>query len=152
MKLGLLTIVVATSFATGTVEPTPDEISGVYLCEGENGDGHTYQAVVNIIEYGDAYRMHWTFPSGEPGAFGMAVRDGDSLAVMFVSGTAGVAVYRRQENGQLVGHWTLTNADGAVYLEKLTKIPGVTPMEPREPAEQEAPRRRTRAAVKVKAA
>lgn len=122
----------------------PSDFAGVYLCGGANADGEAYSAIVTITPYGDAYRMEWRFRSGEPGAVGMAIRDGDSLAVMFVARSAGVAMYRRQEDGTLVGRWTLSSAEGAVFTETLSRIAGVVPGLPERSDEPRVPRKAVR--------
>ncbi len=116
----VLTYIGLTAPAARSAEPP--ELSGVYRCDGANPDGSPYRGVVEIAKNHDTFHVRWSFPDGRS-AFGVGFVRSNALSVSyFGSGIAGLAIYKIEENEQLVGEWTVAGADGTVYTETLTKM------------------------------
>ena len=136
----LLVLVFATVGAAGFADDTPADkgLAGVYKCEGKNPDGSAYEGYVEIAKLDDTFRVRWTL-TNEMDVVGVGIFSGGVLAVSYFGGTPAVAVYKVEPN-KLVGEWTMGGAEGAVYVETLTRLPaGVrppprTPRAPRRPA------------------
>jgi hypothetical protein len=100
------------------------DLAGVYECEGIRGDGESYRGIVEIVRREGTYWMRWTLSPAEQ-YVGIAVVNGDSLAVSYFGVLPGVAVYSYEEGGdsqRLVGTWTVVGARGATFSETLTKV------------------------------
>lgn len=111
------------------------QITGVYYCEGTNGDGSPYHGLVTITRKGESYYLWWDLQPAAT-ALGLGLREGDTLAVSYYGHNTGVIVYRIQGN-RLVGRWTVPGADGPPASETLTPVdeaprprPEHTPVEP----------------------
>jgi hypothetical protein len=100
----------------------PGDVSGVYRCTGSVGDDKPYSGIVVIEKWGESYHLQWYFPAGLA-AVGVGVLNGDALAVSYVAPAVGVILYRL-DGQQLTGRWTQPEANGAVFSETLTLIPG----------------------------
>jgi hypothetical protein len=101
----------------GAAEP---DITGKYNCEGSNPGGKMYRGIVEITKKGDTYLVRWNLSGGDSYQ-GVGLLEGKTLAVSFNAGVIGLAVYRVEKGGKLVGRWTIGNGKGKVYTEKLTK-------------------------------
>ncbi len=103
------------------------ELAGVYMCDGVSPEGSAYRAIVEIDRFHDTYRVRWTFPQ-EKQSLGIGIVSGKTFAVSYYgSGMAGVVVYKIEEGprgNKLVGEWAVAGADGSVYAETLTRMPG----------------------------
>jgi hypothetical protein len=114
-------------FSAATLERTAEpDITGVYLCEGENNDGTRYRGEVIIRKKQDSYLILWRFGTKQRGV-GVAVRKGRTLAVSAVTqaGEAagvGVVLYDIQAGPKLVGHFTDLGGDGTLRSETLTFV------------------------------
>ena len=139
-----LVLVLATVGAAGFAdEPQVDKgLVGVYRCEGKNPDGSSYEGYVEIANLDDTFRVRWTL-TNETDVVGVGIYTGGVFAVSYFGGTPALAVYKVEAN-RLIGEWTMGGAEGAVYVETLTRLPeGVRPP-PRQPR---APRRPARPGV-----
>ena len=95
-------------------------ISGKYTVEGLNPDGGTYRGTAEIAKKGDTYTIDWLIGSAEKYK-GIGIRQGDVLAVSYVSNAiSGVVVYKI-EKGKLVGQWAIQGGNGKIQTETLTK-------------------------------
>jgi hypothetical protein len=108
------------------------EIVGMYLAKGLNADGSEYRGLVHIVQRGESFVVSWTSlkMSAEvvvlkPVWVGLGILSEGMLAVSYFSpDTAGVAVYRIEENGhRLAARFTAAGEDGAVHSETLTRLP-----------------------------
>lgn len=83
------------------------ELAGKYRVEGSNAGGTgRYRGAAAIVQTGDTYQMVWTIGRQQHRGTGLA--SGDTFSVVFQpkGGAAGVVVYKRREDGTLVGVWT----------------------------------------------
>ena len=128
----LLPVLIAVlSIAELAAGPGPD-LSGAYRCSGINPDGSSYEnVVVEIVRYNDAYQLLWSVDS-EPIAIGMGVRTGDVFAVSYLADVPGVAAYRIEPGGRLVGEWTLAGLGGRLFQETLVRTSTPATLRPRQ--------------------
>jgi hypothetical protein len=138
----LLGLVVLASAALTTASApdtpkTPDNIAGVYKCEGSNPDGTAYQGVVEIAKVQDTFRVRWTL-SDNASVVGIGILSGGVFSVSYFAGVPAIVVYKL-DGTKLVGEWTTGGAEGAVYRETLTRIEGAEPDQP-EPRRPRPPR------------
>ena len=106
------------------VQPSGDDLTGIYACEGTLPEGAKYEGVVEIVRVDGTYQVLWALPPHEH-YLGIGLNDGTSLSVSVFSGEPAVAVYhieRKSDEIRLTGHWTSVGADGRVFSETLTKI------------------------------
>lgn len=125
--------------------PEPEakpSVAGVYHCEGNNPDGSPYQGLVEISAVDGTYLVHWMMADGME-VLGVGILRSGVLAVSYFGGTPAVAVYRI-DGDRLHGEWTMGGAEGMLYNETLTRMPGAAPSAPRQRPERPAPPRRTR--------
>ena len=128
----------------GPVYASPDKtpernLEGTYSCEGTNPDGKTYTGIVEIIKLRDAYLVRWTMPD-QSQVLGVGIFTGSMFSVSYFGGTPALVVYSLAENGRLDGTWTAVGAEGEVFKETLTKMPGGAP-KPAKPTKRESPPR-----------
>ncbi|OFW06986.1 MAG: hypothetical protein A3I61_03100 [Acidobacteria bacterium RIFCSPLOWO2_02_FULL_68_18] len=137
--LGVIVVALPVIGSTAAQAPQPD-LPGVYRCDGKNPDGSVYQGVVEISKVRDTFRVRWTMDDGA--IMGVGIYSGGVFAVSYFGGAPAVVVYKVDGN-KLVGEWTMGGAEGAVYVETLTKTPGAqVPNRPdRGPDRRPAPRR-----------
>lgn|SRR5688500_3520439 len=135
--IALLLLLVVAGAVTGAQPPPAADLAGSYLCEGTNSDGSVYQGVVTIVRRADAYYVLWELQPGIT-AFGVGLREGDTLGVSYYGPNTGVIVYRI-DGDRLIGRWTVPGAE-RLAAETLTPIDDVAPhlrprQSPRAPAE-----------------
>ena len=103
------------------VAPHDSDLSGVYECVGGAGASMEYHGQIDISKEGYCYRVKWTV--GIQHSSGIAIRDGDTLSVAIHDDDkdepAGIAVYRVESDGKLVGRWSYFGYDGATVVETL---------------------------------
>jgi hypothetical protein len=102
-----------------------EDITGIYMCEGENPDGGKYQGIVSIEKNGRAFTVTWLIGRGGQPVSGVGVRNGNSLSASYVvrlNQGIGVAVvgYRIENGRKLIGRYTALGGDGTVRTETLT--------------------------------
>lgn len=116
------------------------DFEGIYRCEGVGANGEGYQGFVEIARIDDTYRVTWMIPPHRV-YIGIAVVQGDALAVSFTGGTLGVVLYQMQKDGRVVGSWSTAHSEGHVFTETLTKTDhAVGPAQPEPaPAPRQAP-------------
>lgn len=121
------------------------DLTGVYLCEGMNPDGHSYRGVVEIAAVESTYLVRWTLDDVE--VMGVGIMQGGLLAVSYFGGTPAVVVYRVDAD-KLVGEWTMGGTEGMIYAETLTRVPEGQIKKP-APRLQPTPRRRPGRSVPI---
>lgn len=131
LTLGILLVGNWTTLA----DPVEADISGVYQCDGLNGDGSRYNGFVVIAKHRDTYRVQWIFESRR-GAAGIGIREGDTLAVSYFGG---LVIYRI-DGAQLTGRWTVPDAEGVLSSETLKRVKELPPATAEPPAERERER------------
>jgi hypothetical protein len=115
----VLSLVFLTSL-TRADAPAPD-IEGSYSVRGTGVHGSAYEATATIRADGDTYLIDWKFTDG--GFHGVAIREGDTLAVGWSNnGKPGVVLYH-VHGDTLDGKWSDGSDSGKVYTETLTKQP-----------------------------
>jgi len=138
--LGAIVAALAMIGSTAAQAPQPD-LAGVYRCDGKNPDGSAYQGVVEISQVKETFRVRWTMDDGA--IMGVGIFSGGVFAVSYFGGAPAVVVYK-VDGDTLVGEWTMGGAEGAVYVETLTKTPGASiPARPPSGAPPPRPRRQT---------
>ena len=103
---------------SGGGEPRGGSLVGSYEVEGTNADGSSYQGTAEITGSGPDYRIEWT--TGSSTSSGRGTLEGDRFEASFsgsLTGT-GTAVYRVEDDGRLVGTWTVegSTAEGTETL------------------------------------
>ena len=107
------------------------DLTGVYVCDGVNPEGHPYRGIVEIIKTEETFHLRWTFPQNNDAALGIGIVSNGVLAVSYYGGAAtGVVVYKIDTGKRMVGEWTVTGAGGGVYKETLTRLPSSPGMPP----------------------
>jgi hypothetical protein len=103
---------------------TKADIAGMYFCEGTNADGTAYHGVVTIVRRADAYYVLWELQPAVT-AFGVGLREGDTLGVSYYGPNTGIIMYRI-EGDRLVGRWTVPGGDNPASetLMPLDQAPG----------------------------
>ena len=77
---------------------------GTYTTAGANADGAAYTGALDVDVRGSAYALAWNGADGT--AAGIGLVDGDVLGSSYGANGCGVALYRVQPGGGLVGTWT----------------------------------------------
>jgi hypothetical protein len=87
-------------------------LAGPYQVSGTNFDGSAYEGTVEITGDGPGYRVAWEV--GSTTSSGEGTLDGDRFVVDFSGAAtgAGTAAYRLEDDGSLVGTWTLEGSVG----------------------------------------
>ena len=117
----------------------PDDLVGVYRCDGKNPDGSAYQGVVEIAKVRGTFRVKWTLD--DSAVMGVGIYSGGVFAVSYFGGAPAVVVYK-VDGSTLVGEWTMGGIEGAVYAETLTKTSSDAPtLEPPRRQERQGPGR-----------
>lgn len=89
---------------------------GNYTCEGVNRDGK-YAVSLQVTQEGDNYFLFWR--DSTESYKGLGVRQGDNLAVVFVTEAGGIGVIHYEvKGGVLNGVWAA--GDGVKYTEVCT--------------------------------
>lgn len=88
---------------------TAGEAPGTYTTAGANADGAAYTGALDVGARGSAYALAWNGADGT--AAGIGLVEGDVLGSSYGPDGCGVALYRLQPGGGLVGTWT--DASGA---------------------------------------
>jgi hypothetical protein len=100
------------------------EISGYYVCKGQEAAGKNYSGVAVITKKADIYVVQWMVGTGS-GFSGIGIRQGNNLAVSWTlqseRGTVrGVNLYRIETGPRLVGRWATLPGPGVMQSETLT--------------------------------
>jgi hypothetical protein len=142
-----LTLAFALAPVRTLAQPETSTLVGVYQAHGINANGTNYTGYVVIAMHGDSLLAVWRSVQAdgtvapEPDAAGVGIVSGMTFSVAFFGKQgSGLVVYTIQEDGSLVGQWTLAGADGALLPEVLTKVtghPAPVPVPP--PADDETP-------------
>ena len=106
------------------------QLQGLYRADGVDAEGAPYNALVQIIRFGDSYLVSWTFARestevpDEPDRIGVGIARGEVLAVSYFSEDfAGVVLYEIESDGRrLIGQWTGAGGDGVLRAETLTRL------------------------------
>jgi hypothetical protein len=102
------------------------DLSGYYICEGQEGPDKSYKGIAVISKKGDVYLVQWIIGTGI-NFHGVGIRNDTTLAASWAmpmgeKGTLvrGVNMYRIEPGPRLVGRWATVPTDGAVRSETLT--------------------------------
>src|SRR3954471_10371857 len=106
------------------VAPDVTEISGYYICKGQEAAGKAYTGVAVITKKGDIYIVQWMVGTGS-GFSGIGIRQGSTLAVSWTLQNAngmvrGVNLYRIDSGPRLTGRWATLPGPGVMQSETLT--------------------------------
>lgn len=141
----MLMLVLASTALTSTAVAGEPEIEGTYLARGVDADGSPYDALVEIVAYGDSFIVATMIPdvSGDAmqvtlASIGIGILNGGVLAVSdYGPDGARIASYQVEDGGRrLAGRWTWVDGDGTAYKETLTKLPDAP-----EPSKNERPQK-----------
>lgn len=96
----------------GPSEPTGGPLAGRYEAAGTNPDGSPYQGTAVITGDGPRYRIAWSI--GSSTSSGRGTLEGNRITVAFNGEMTGrgTATYRLQEDGSLVGTWSVEGGTG----------------------------------------
>jgi hypothetical protein len=112
--------------AHGDVTDGDADLGGIYACEGMRPDGVGYRGTVRIVRHKGTYDLLWSVGDDEQEQYlGVGILTGNVLSVSYFGGTTGLAVYRIEQDAkgqQLIGTWTVPQADGKVAAERLTRL------------------------------
>jgi hypothetical protein len=99
------------------------DISGTYVCHGENAGGQYYAGTTSITKKNETYHLVWTLRGSESHR-GFGIRNGEILSVCFVTGPSlGVVAYKIRQTDdrvELEGRWTMLGM-GMARRETLVK-------------------------------
>lgn len=108
----VLTVWCLSGLAEAIAADPPADLSGRYKCEGTEFDGDTYTGEVVFKKHGATYLITWDVfyrTKNLAGRFeGVGIRTDRVVSATWPSpGNPGVMAYRIQDDGSLVGRWTL---------------------------------------------
>jgi hypothetical protein len=89
-------------------------IGGRYSVAGTNLDGSAYTGRAEIQLTSDTTcRIRW-FTGGSSSQDGICMRSGQvfTAAYVFQNGRPGLVIYRQNDDGSLVGSWTISGSSG----------------------------------------
>ena len=120
MKTAVGVVSACTLLACISVASAQD-LPGKYQVEGKNLDGSAYSGTAEIVATTEVTcRIAWQ--TGSTTSEGICMRNGNSFAAGYVLGESiGLVVYEMQDDGSLVGVWTIADQDG-VGEEVLTPM------------------------------
>jgi len=112
-----------------TLAPDVAEISGYYVCKGQEAAGKNYTGVAVITKKADIYIVQWMVGTGS-GFSGIGIRQGSTLAVSWTLQNAngmvrGVNLYRIDSGPRLTGRWATLPGPGVMQSETLTFLKGL---------------------------
>jgi hypothetical protein len=114
------------SVAHGDAGASDVDLGGIYACEGMRPDGVGYRGTVRIIRHNGTYDLLWSVGDEEQEQYlGVGILTDHVLSVSYFGGTTGLAVYRIEQDAkgqQLIGTWTVPQADGKVAAETLRRL------------------------------
>jgi hypothetical protein len=117
---------VITARADFIADRTIVDLTGYYICEGQEGPDKNYKGVAVITKKGDVYLIQWVIGSGTS-FHGVGIRNDSTLSAAWAmpvgdKGTLmrGVNMYRIEPGPRLVGRWATAPTDGTVRSETLT--------------------------------
>jgi hypothetical protein len=117
----LKTILLAASLAfSGSLAFAAEgDVGGTYEVLGKNANGDEYKGTATIeVTSENTCRITWE--TGGSTSAGICMRNGTAFAAGYVlNNKVGLIIYERQEDGSLVGLWTIADQDG-VGTEVLT--------------------------------
>lgn len=101
-----------------------EDISGYYICKGQESGGKTYNGVAVISKKGDVYVVQWMVGGGSTFT-GIGIRQGGTFATSWALGgdkglLRGVNLYRIEPGPRLVGRWATLPGGGVMQSETLT--------------------------------
>jgi hypothetical protein len=113
----------------GKADIIPDKVigdlSGYYVCDGQEGPGKKYKGIAVITKKDDLYVIQWVIGGGV-NFLGVGIRNDNMLAAgwsMQVGDKGllrGVNLYRIEPGPRLIGRWAALPSDGTMRTETLT--------------------------------
>lgn len=96
-----------------TAAATAQDIGGFYDVTGTNLDGSQYAGTAEIAGLSETTcAIEWT--TGETTSSGICMRNGIAFAAAHSQNDAlGLLIYEIQQDGSMIGYWTLAGQDGA---------------------------------------
>jgi len=102
------------------------DLSGYYVCEGQEGPDKGYKGIAVISKKGDVYLIQWVIGTGTS-FHGVGIRNETTLSAAWAmpmgdKGTLvrGVNMYRIEAGPRLIGRWATVPTDGTIRSETLT--------------------------------
>jgi hypothetical protein len=102
------------------------DLSGYYVCEGQEGPGKTYKGITVITKKNDIYMVQWIIGPGVSfTGVGMQTEDGFTAGWAMPVGEKGTLLrgvnsYRIEAGPKLIGRWAAIPSDGTLRSETLT--------------------------------
>jgi hypothetical protein len=107
-------------------ELTTFDLSGYYICEGNEGPGKQYKGIAVITKKNDVYVVQWVIGTS-PSYAGDGLRTDNTFSAGWAltlgeknSLIRGVNTYRIETGPRLVGRWATVPGDGTIRTETLT--------------------------------
>jgi len=102
------------------------DLSGYYVCDGQEGPDKSYKGIAVINKKGDIYLIQWVVGAGL-NFTGVGIRSDNTLAAGWAmpvgdkgSLMRGVNIYRIEAGPKLIGRWAAVPSDGTMRSETLT--------------------------------
>ncbi|MCS7044782.1 MAG: hypothetical protein NZO58_00345 [Gemmataceae bacterium] len=116
-----------TAKSTATLEPEAGDLSGYYVCKGQEAGGKIYHGIATISRKGDVYVVQWVIGSGS-NFTGIGIRQGNTFSASWAMATErglirGVNTYRIEAvggNPRLTGRWASLPGPAVLQSETLT--------------------------------
>ena len=117
--LKTLALAVSLTIFASVAGAAEGDVGGVYDVLGKNPDGSSYKGTATI-EVTSANTCRITWQTGSSSSNGICMRNRASFAAGYVLGDkVGLVVYEMQDDGSMVGLWTIADQAG-VGSEVLT--------------------------------
>lgn len=110
---------------SSSATPLVGDLSGYYVCKGQEVNGKTYTGVAMLIKKNEVYLIQWMVGGGSTFS-GLAIRQGDTLAASWTMPSdrggvvRGINMYRIDPGPRLVGRWSAVPGPGIMQSETLT--------------------------------
>jgi hypothetical protein len=121
LRTALLVTIVCSFGVELSLAQQPNDLAGLYRCQGDTPSGEKYEGIVEIVEHGDRFLVRWLIPPHDA-YIGVGVVQGDFLAVSYGGRVLGLVIYEIKPDMHLVGRWTAVNAGRQLFSETLTKM------------------------------
>ena len=113
------------------IQPEVGDLSGYYICRGEEANGKKYSGVAVISKKGDVYVVQWVVGAGSTFT-GVGIRTGNTLSASWAMNTEkgivrGVNMYRVEPGPRLIGRWATLPGNGMTQTETLTFLKPLDP-------------------------
>lgn len=111
------------------LEPEVADISGYYICKGQETGGKVYNGVAVITKKNEVYVVQWMVGGGSTFT-GVGVRQGNTFSASWALAgerglVRGINTYKIEPGPRLVGRWATLPGNGALQSETLTFLKNI---------------------------